>query len=263
VFGLESRPLVSIEPAEVADAPDNCKRMVMTVVDQTGQPLSDEHVDVHVKGPADDVAFCTVEGGSARTNPGDGGHTTGSTDLNSGYHDDPAGPNTIHTEGSTNSSGKFIFGITSHEVGDTSVLGWVDQVENDQQDQGENSDTSTIHWVAPPDDGGGGGCTITGTSGPEKLQGTAGDDVICGMGGNDTINGRGGNDVIKGGQGNDFLRGGTGDDVLLGQRGRDNLKGGGGSDDLRGGAGRDRLNGGAGTDSCVGGSGKDRLRRCE
>jgi Ca2+-binding RTX toxin-like protein len=260
---LDSKPLVSIEPAESADKPGNCKRIVMTVVDQTGQPISDERVDVHATGPDDALAFCTVEGGSARTNPNDGGHTTGSTDLNSGIHDDPAGANTIHTEGATNSSGRFIFGLTSPDIGDTSVLGWVDQVENDIQDQGENSDTSTIHWVAEPDDGGGGGCTITGTSGPDTLQGTAGDDVICGLGGNDVINGRGGNDVLKGGAGNDYLRGGIGDDSLLGQRGKDRLKGGGGSDDLSGGPGRDRLNGGAGTDSCAGGSGRDRLRRCE
>lgn len=265
VFGLDSKPLVSIEPAESADKPGNCKRIVMTVVDQTGQPISDERVDVHATGPDDALAFCTVEGGSARTNPNDGGHTTGSTDLNSGIHDDPAGANTIHTEGATNSSGRFIFGLTSPDIGDTTILGWVDQVENDTQDQGENSDTSTIHWVTEPDDGGDGDgtCTITGTSGPDRLTGTDGDDVICGKGGNDTITAGAGNDVIRGGGHKDHLKGGDGNDTIRGHRGNDTLKGGRGSDQLWGGRGKDRLNGGGGTDTCSGGPGSNRLRHCE
>jgi len=44
-------------------------------------------------------------------------------------------------------------------------------------------------------------CTITGTSGPDRLLGTPGNDVICGLGGPDVIAGRGGQDVISGGRG--------------------------------------------------------------
>jgi Tol biopolymer transport system component len=44
-------------------------------------------------------------------------------------------------------------------------------------------------------------CTITGTSGPDRLVGTPGNDVICGLGGDDVIAGMGGQDVISGGRG--------------------------------------------------------------
>ncbi len=45
--------------------------------------------------------------------------------------------------------------------------------------------------------GGGPGCTITGTSGPDLLQGTGGNDVICGLGGNDRIFAGDGNDTVR------------------------------------------------------------------
>ncbi len=48
-------------------------------------------------------------------------------------------------------------------------------------------------------------CTITGTSGPDRLVGTPGNDVICGLGGGDMIAGRGGQDVISGGRGRDTV----------------------------------------------------------
>ena len=78
--------------------------------------------------------------------------------------------------------------------------------------------------------GGEPGCTITGTSGADKLVGTAKADVICGLGGND---------VLKGWKGNDVLLGGTGSDQLVGGAGDDRLEGGADMDSGNGGPGKD------------------------
>jgi len=108
----------------------------------------------------------------------------------------------------------------------------------------------------PPD---GQACTITGTSGDDRIVGTAGDDVICGLGGNDRIAGRGGNDVLVGGDGSDVLSGGPGDDAIYGGAGDDAVSGGPGNDALAGGTGSDRVTGAAGDDVGNGGDGTDRV----
>jgi Tol biopolymer transport system component len=97
-----------------------------------------------------------------------------------------------------------------------------------------------------------GGCTQTGTSGPDVLAGTPGRDVLCGRGGRDVIYGSGGGDV---------LRGGPGADRLFGEAGADRLNGGGGRDRLKGGTGRDRIAArDRRRDVLRGGSGRDRAR---
>jgi Putative glucoamylase/RTX calcium-binding nonapeptide repeat (4 copies) len=73
-------------------------------------------------------------------------------------------------------------------------------------------------------------CTITGTTGRDRLRGTNGDDVICGREGDDVIDGRGGDDVLFGDTGDDRLGGGDGDDTLYGGDGDDTLDGGRGFD---------------------------------
>ena len=262
VFGFEGNPLVLIEPAEAENKPGECERFRMSVADQTGQPIANQNVDLHLTGPNDTASFCDPADGSTRTNPGDGSHGVSSDDPKAGFHDDPAGADTKHTEGTTGANGGFVFGIKSPEVGDSQVTAWADQTENDLLDESENRDTATMHWVAgeePPQDR----CTKRGTSGDDVLRGTSGKDIICGMGGKDVITGLGANDRLQGGVGSDTLRGGNGKDFLRGRTGNDRMFGGGGPDTLQAGRGKDRVDGGKGIDDCVGGPGKDRVRRCE
>jgi hypothetical protein len=75
-------------------------------------------------------------------------------------------------------------------------------------------------------------CTITGTTGPDRLRGTSGDDVICGLGGDDVIDASDGDDAVFGDAGNDRLDGGDGNDNLYGGDGEDRLDGGRGEDVL-------------------------------
>jgi hypothetical protein len=89
-------------------------------------------------------------------------------------------------------------------------------------------------------------CTITGTSGADRLRGTRGDDVICGLGGDDVIDGRDGDDALFGDGGRDRIEGGDDDDTLYGGEDDDRLDGERGDDVLSGGPGVDRLTPGRG-----------------
>lgn len=239
VFGIDANPILQIEPAEAEGTVGDCHRFVLEVSDQNGQPIGNENVDLHITGPGDRPDFCDpAEGGSARSAPGQGDHVTGE-DADQGGHASESGPDTQHTEGSLPANGRFVFGISSDQVGDTQILAWLDRTEDDVMGADERSDTALMHWVASGD------CTIEGTDDGETIEGTQGDDIICARGGDDIVKGRGGNDIIKGQGGNDILRGGDGDD------------------DLRGGRGKDRLRGGPGTDSCRGGGGRDSAKGCE
>lgn len=280
VFGFEATPIVAVEPAETATAPGQCQKMVMTIDDQTGQSIGNVNVDVHARGPGDNVDFCDLDDGSdhQRNAPNDGGHEVQAGQEDQGYHDEAAGPDTSHIEGTNNSAGRFVFGLSSDVTGDTQLTVWYDRDENDAQDGGEASDGALIHWEEGEQPS---RCDITGTDGSETLTGTSDSERICAFGGNDVIRARGGNDVVVGGAGNDRMRGNAGNDTVrggagrdrvMGGRGGDRLRGGGGNDllkghrgfdNLRGHGGRDTLNGGRGRDTCIGGKGRDVERSCE
>lgn len=279
VFGSEATPLLSVEPAETAGSVGECRSFVLTLSDQTGQPIPEQNVDLHVAGPDDQVEFCSPEDGSGSDTaaPQEGSHVADPANADQAYHEGP--PRTQHTEGATSPDGRVIFGIRSEAVGDSQITAWFDEGDNDVQDQGEVSDVSIMHWET--DGGNQPACDITGTNGPETLEGTSASERICAFGGNDTVRGGGGNDTILGGAGRDVMRGNAGADLVsggagfdkaLGGRGGDQLRGGAGNDTLRGHGGNDRLfghggrdflAGGAGRDACRGGKGRDSLRGCE
>ena len=278
VFGVDANPSLTMEPAEAASGLDECVKFVVSLTDQTGQPIPNQNVDVHMTGPGNSGNFCAPEDGSGtpRRAPNDGGHLADGDESDEAYHEE-AGGRVQHTEAETTGNGRLIFAIESATAGDTQLTVWLDENDNDAQDDGERSDVSVMHWEA--DDGG--PCDVNGTDGPDFLEGTDASERICGFGGDDTIRGGGGADVVLGGAGNDLLRGGTGGDIVRGAAGNDRALGGGdndrvfggggrdtvkghGSDDrLRGNRGNDRLNGGSGRDDCSGGGGRDRLRKCE
>lgn len=276
VLGTEANPLLAVEPAEAAAPVGSCHKFVVTLRDQTGQPIPDQNLDAHLVGPGGGGNFCSPEDGSGtpRRAPNDGGHLSDGNETDEGYHDE-GGTTTRHTEAETNGNGRFIVGIESATVGDSQLIVWLDENDNDAQDGGETTDTSIMHWEDE------GACDITGTSGSDELEGSDASETICGFGGNDVIRGGGGDDVIGGGAGNDRLRGNAGSDTVRGGAGKDSVFGGGGSDRLTGGGGNDTLKGhaandrlrgnrgddtlkgGRGRDNCGGGAGRDRVRGCE
>jgi Ca2+-binding RTX toxin-like protein len=277
VFGIDANPALSMEPAETAADVGSCVKFVVSLADQTGQPVPGQNLDAHLVGPGGGGNFCAPEDGTGtgRRAPNDGGHLSDGDETDEGYHDE-GGSRTRHTETESTGNGRFVFGIESATAGDSQVTVWLDSNDNDVQDQGEVNDISIMHWQSDTSS-----CDVTGTNGADVLEGSDASEKICGFGGNDTIRGGGGNDVIGGGAGNDTLRGGGGNDRAGGGAGNDKVFGGGGRDRLSGGAGRDavkghrandrlrgnrgndRLTGGRGRDDCSGGGGRDRLRSCE
>ncbi|HEX2294815.1 MAG TPA: calcium-binding protein, partial [Actinomycetota bacterium] len=276
VFGVEANPIMSIEPAETAGPVGSCQKFVVTLQDQTRQPIPGQNLDAHLIGPGGGGNFCSPDDGTGtnRRAPNDGGHLTDGDETDEGYHDE-AGGRVHHTEAESTGNGRFILGIESATEGDSQLIVWLDENDNDVQDGNETTDTSIMHWQVE------GACDITGTNGPDVLEGSDASERICGFGGDDTIRGGGGDDVIGGGAGDDTLRGNAGGDTVRGGAGRDRVFGGGGEDSvsggggpdvvkghraddrLRGNRGNDRLGGGAGRDNCKGGGGRDRLSKCE
>jgi Ca2+-binding RTX toxin-like protein len=113
---------------------------------------------------------------------------------------------------------------------------------------------------------GGGGSSIVGIEGANRLNGTPGNDiiltfgasdVIAGGGGNDLIVTGGGNDTVGGGDGNDTIISGSGSDVVAGGTGDDFIFGGKGDDLVDGGEGNDLISGDRGNDTVLGGGGSD------
>lgn len=257
VFGFESRPLVSIEPPETAEDPGTCQRLFLQISDQTGQPVGSVNVDVHLTGPTDQAEFCDPTDASPRSSPDSGeDHASDEGDSRSSTHED----GTRHTEGTTNSSGRFIFGVVSPDEGDSTVFAWVDSTDDDARGPDENADSSTVHWTEGADGQGEAECTIEGTPDDDRLVGTENNDVICGRGGDDTIVGEGGDDVLRGGGGRDVLKGGADNDVINGGNGKDQASGGAGDDVLNGGGKNDNLSGGDGDDVLRGQGGFDTLK---
>ena len=273
VIGTDSTPVMRITPQNGEGGAGSCQRIVVDIEDETGQPIGNENVDVHLQGPIERVHFCTPDaGGSDRDGPEEGGHTVEAGEQDEAFHQ---GTGVRHTEGTTGPSGRFIFGITSRALGRSTLTVWLDRGDNDELDSGEETERATFRWVKST------ACTKTGTAGDNVIVGTPGPDRLCGLGGNDVIDGKGGNDVLIGGGGRDILRGNNGRDRASGGGGRDTLIGGGGNDVLSGGGdndilsgkagrdslrgrrGNDNLDGGRNRDSCVGGSGRDRFRSCE
>lgn len=260
IYGFEAQPLITLEPAESQGATRSCQPLQVAAVDQTGQALGGENVDVHLQGPDDEASFCQPQGGSTRRAPDQGGHVGGEPDE--GIHPDTS-PETHHTEGETRPNGAFTFGITTNNRGNSNVTVWLDRNDNDVADGGEASDVAVLHWFKRASGSGGKKCTQRGTPGRDVLTGTSAKDILCGLGGRDKLVGLGNADTLNGGKGNDRLLGGRGNDRISGAEGDDFIKGGRGRDKLNGGLGRDRLSGGGQRDFCAGGRGRDRSKGCE
>lgn len=236
VHGQEAFPSLSVAPAENEATAGDCTAFTVSLADGTLQPMPGENVDVHVTGPGDDAAFCSVPSTSDGRPPAEGGHALrydGQT-VHAG-----AEPDTPHLEGDTDPEGSFTFGVSSDAPGDTEITAWLDRLDDDHPAGDETADGAVMHWISTPR------CSLSGTPRADRLHGTPDRDRICAGAGDDSIFGAQANDVLFGGPGRDRLFGGVGDDVL------------------RGGTGRDRLRGGGGRDVCSGGGRRDAAATCE
>ena len=114
----------------------SCERMTLTIR-QGGNALIGVNADVHLTGGG---AFCTVSGGSVLSQPSDAQHTAGT-------HTD----GTQHGEGSTNSFGQLIFGVTSAAEGEVVVVGWYDELDDDTIGSGEQTASTRVSFAVSGD----------------------------------------------------------------------------------------------------------------
>lgn len=278
-----------------------------TVLDQNGKPIADMNVDVHAQGPTDQLKFYTggfLFGPPSSNKPPDKAHA--GTELayscdepqeiaagDQGEHNVPGGSDIKHIEtagSQTTNSGSWSVTLRSDRPGETQLLFWADEDNDDQYCDDEPSVAGSIGWdrpapapagftpsvtecpiPEPPTQGGtitpssssptnGPGtddCTIKGTSGDDNIVGTQGNDIICAGAGDDQVDGRAGDDIIRGEDGNDLLDGDIGDDTVDGGSGDDRVEGGTENDVLDGFSGVDVLIGGEGNDSLKGGTAVD------
>ena len=110
---------IFLDPQNPSATVGSCVRLVLSVRED-GRAVAAGNVDVHLSGADTTPTFCSPSGGSAVRDPDSGEHV-------SGVHSD----GTRHGEGELNSSGEFVFGVTSSSQGEVTVTGWLDEVDDD------------------------------------------------------------------------------------------------------------------------------------
>lgn len=130
---------LNLDPSSRTATVGECERLEVTAI-QNGVPQSGRNVDIHISNPTG-VSFCNP--GDSGTSPPDAGGHVGDVDPGQG--------NTRHAEGTTNSSGELIFGVTSPSAGKTSVAAWLDENNNDALEASETLAAGTIDWLQAGD----------------------------------------------------------------------------------------------------------------
>ena len=288
----------------------------ITVLDQLGNAIAGINVDVHARGPSDQLKFrvpgtpllTSVPSGVKAPDKAHSGTELGFacqdpsgsrqqfTTTRQGDHNVAGGPDVKHIEAAgagTSNAGRFGIGLKSDQNGETQIVFWVDEDDDDQFCDDEPFQNASVGWNAPapapagetpvvtdcpiptpPPPGGGetstgpsptdtgspDDCTITGTSGDDNIVGTQGNDVICAGDGDDSVDGRAGDDIILGEGGDDLIDGDIGNDTIDAGTGNDRVEGGSENDLIDGRAGVDVLNGGDGDDTLRGQSQTDGLQ---
>lgn len=267
----------------------------VTVFDQAGIPIANANIDVHARGPSDQLKF-RVPGTPLFTSAPspvkvpDQGHSgtelgwacgdpSGDRQLRTttrqGDHNLAGAPDVKHIESSSNTTnaGRFGIGMRSDTNGTTQLTFWVDEDEDDQFCASEPSVAASIGWNQPapvpagetpavancpiPEPPPPGGDPTVGPSPTDT--GPSEECTITGTEGEDNIVGTQGNDIICALGGDDQVDGLGGDDIIRGGPGDDLIEGGVGDDTIDGGPGNDRIDGGEGDDLIDGFSGVDVL----
>ena len=266
----------------------------VVVTDQKGNPIARINVDVHARGPSDQLKF-RVPGTPLLNNPPSAVKTPDKAhsgtergwacDANTGQqfastrqgdHNIPANPDDKHIESSsgTSNAGRFGIQLFSDRNGTTQITFWVDEDDDDQFCDDEPSAVASVGWNEPAPEPVGETATVTdcpiptppppggtpSSSGPSPTDtGGTEDCTHEGTSGDDQIVGTQGNDIICAGAGDDTIDGRGGDDIIRGEDGNDAIDGDIGEDIIDGGAGDDRMEGGHNNDTIDGFTGIDVL----
>lgn len=262
-------------------ATGDCSRLfTMTLTDQFSIPIANANVDVHARGPSEELAFDDGTTASAHKPPDRGSHTTETARTcaddpppaagQQGKHTIATGLDIKHVESAvaagTDDAGQFTFQLFSPQAGVGEFVVWSDLDDDDAHCSTEKSASGSVGWGTtagtssiPPDVT---SCPSPSPTTPGPGPTTPGPDnprgcTIFGTEEADTIDGTEDADVICAKGGHDVIKGLAGDDEIFGDRGRDDIRGAGGLDTIHGGAGKDTIRGNDGDDDLFGDIGND------
>jgi hypothetical protein len=152
-----------------------CGVMSIRVFDHLDAPVQGANVDVHIKGPNDNVVFVTTN--SSGSKEPDSGHSSeggtncaGAAGGTHGEHNIPGAPNEKHKESSVGSGvsgpasalgGEWRISLRSLDPGFTEVEAWVDEervktekdlrpVDDDLHESGEPTASAFYQWYPAP-----------------------------------------------------------------------------------------------------------------
>lgn len=265
--------------------PGRCSRIfTATLTDQFGIVIPNANMDVHAKGPADEIAFDDGSSASANKPPDVGSHSSpeAARDCSAdppvaggqqGEHIDPAGSDTKHVESAvgvgTSDAGRWSFQLYSPAIGTTDFAVWTDVDDDDTFCSNEKSASGSVGWggtaapvgiasetstcPSPSPSSPAPGPTSPGPGPTPDPRGC----TITGTDDADVLDGTEGDDIICGLGGNDIISGLGGDDVIYGDAGRDDIKAGAGNDTVRAGTDKDTVRGDDGNDELFGGAQND------
>ena len=272
-----------------ATAPGCSRVFTATLRDQFDIAIANANLDVHARGPNDELAFDDGTTASPNKAPDATGHSTEaarkcsanppSASGQQGDHDIPDGSDIKHIESSsaagTSDTGTWRFQFYSTATGNTEFVVWSDLDDDDVFCATEKSANGAVGWgqgsvgsaltfetgVCPspsptsPNPGPSTpGPSPTPTDGPDNRNCT-----ITGTNGSETIEGTPEDDVICAGDGSDIVKGLGGNDTIYGDAGRDDIRGSGGNDIVFGGSDKDTLRGNGGSDDLFGQADNDVL----
>lgn len=127
---------VAITPLEASVPTWGCAEHKV-IVQAGGTKLENLNIDLHARGPNNDIAFCSLPGHEPVRAPDGGDHKGPETrdgigsshpasHAECGGTSDTLGIVCRHAEGETNTQGELVFGLVSGAAGDSSIEAWVE-----------------------------------------------------------------------------------------------------------------------------------------
>ena len=162
VFPYSQAPTtISLEPREQTKPAAACADVVTaTLLDQNGNKIAGANVDVHGKGPSDNLQFDDSGNNSSAHQGPDKAHSgpesardcEGSANGGTqGQHEfAPGNPDTKHIEtvtAGTSDLGQFKFQLFSPDQGSTAFAVWADTDDDDQWCAEETSSRGSVTWI--------------------------------------------------------------------------------------------------------------------
>jgi hypothetical protein len=158
---------IDFDESQIQADPTKCEPFTIEVDDQSNVPIAGLNLDLHGKGPSDQLRFSEMTDDTTQLainspfQAPDQGHSKEAAGKckptnaanQQGEHNVAGGADIKHIESvaGTNNQGQFTAVLLSPDAGGTQVTAWADENDNDAPDLTEASGSAQIGWgQAPP-----------------------------------------------------------------------------------------------------------------